>query len=707
MRRFALACCLSATFSALALEYPATPRGDTVDNYFGQRVADPYRWLEDVDAPETLAWVQAQNELSLPFLAALPEREHFKTRLTELWDFERYGLPEKRAGKLLFQKNDGLQNQPVLYIQESAKAAPRLLLDPNALSADGTVALGEWKLSPDGQWLGYGVSSAGSDWTEYRVRDVATGADRTDVLTRIKFSSIEWTADSLGFFYSRYPEATRAGDQTFDKLENQSIYYHRLGESQTQDRLIYAEPQQPKWSLYAEITDDGRYLAISAVTGTGAQNALFVKDLRNPRQPDLEGPVVKLVEKIEAQYSLAGSRGDTVFLFTNQAAPLGRVIAVDMRKPEARHWRTVIAEDRDTLQKVLHAGGELIAVYMHDATCRIQRYSLRGKKRGEIRMPGLGALAGNNTAISGHPDDDELYFGYTSYNRPATNYRVNLRSGRSEVFQAPKLNFRPDDYVTEQVFVSSKDGTRLPMFISHKRGLKKNGKAPTMLYGYGGFDISMTPVFSVPNLVWMERGGILAIPNLRGGGEYGRAWHQAGTLARKQNVFDDFTAAAGYLIAQRYTSSKNLCIQGRSNGGLLVGATLNQHPELFSCALPGVGVMDMLRYHKFTIGWAWAEDYGTSETAEGFAYLNQYSPVHTTRPGTHYPAVLVTTADHDDRVVPGHSFKYTAAMQQAQGGSAPVLIRIDVKAGHGAGKPLAKTIEEFADMYAFAWHYTQ
>lgn len=696
------------SLGAQALDYPASRRSDQSDDYFGTRVADPYRWLEDVDSAETLAWVKAQNQLSLPLLAALPEREPIRARLTELWNYERYELPEKQAGKIFFRKNDGLQNQSVLYVQDSAGAKPRVLIDPNTLSSDGTAALTQWQASPDGRWLAYGIAKAGSDWNEFRVRDIASGQDAADSLHRVKFSNIEWTADSKGFFYSRYPDPVKKGDQTFDELQNQKIWYHRVGEPQTQDVLVYEEPAQPKWNLNSEVTHDGRWHVIYAITGTGSQNALYVQDLGDPKKPDLKGPVVKLVEKFESQYLLVGSEGHKLFIFTNNQAPLGRVIAIDLKNPAAEAWQTLIPQSRDTLQHVVQAGKELVAVYMRDATTRLLRYSAGGKKLGEIKMPGLGALASvsGEPQISAQAGDEELFYSFTSFNRPATNYRVNLKSGKSTLFQAPKLNFRPEDYVTEQVFYRSKDGTRVPMFISHKKGLKKTGATPTMLYGYGGFDISLTPSFAVQNLVWMERGGILAIPNLRGGGEYGRTWHEAGTKERKQNVFDDFTAAAGYLIANEYTSSRNLCIQGRSNGGLLVGATLNQHPGLFACALPGVGVMDMLRYHKFTIGWAWAEDYGTSETEEGFKYLYPYSPVHNARPGTEYPAVLVTTADHDDRVVPGHSFKYAASMQAAQAGDAPILIRIDVKAGHGAGKPLAKTIEEFADMYAFAWHHT-
>ena len=704
--RFLLLAALAPSL-AFAMTYPPSPTSNTVDDYHGTPVADPYRPLEDVDAPATLEWVKAQNAVSLPFLAQLPAREAMKTRMTELWNYERFEVPVKASGKLFFRKNNGLQNQSVLYVQDSPEAAPRLLLDPNTLSADGTVALSQWEVSPDGRWLGYAIAASGSDWNEFRVLSVETGAQATDVLSRIKFSGLSWTADSQGFFYSRYPEApTKKADETFDDLANQKIYYHRLGQPQAQDVLVHEFPKQPKWSLYGTVTQDGRWLVMSAVTGTGAQNAVFVKDLGDAQKPKLDGAVIPVVSEFESAYTSVTSVGDELYLFTNNQAPLGRVIRVNLKKPTQRS--TVIPEGRDTLQHVLRSGQELVAVTMHDATTRLTRYSLAGKKLGDIALDGLGSIPapGNAPQISGSAKHSDLYFAYASYSRPATNYHVDLATGKSRVLHPLTLGFSPSDYVTEQVFFTSKDGTRVPMFVSHKKGLKRDAKTPTMLYGYGGFDIPMTPSFAVQNLVWMEAGGILAVANLRGGGEYGRAWHEAGTKAKKQNVFDDFTAAAGYLTSNGYTSSKNLCIQGRSNGGLLVGATLNQHPDLFSCALPGVGVMDMLRYHKFTIGWAWAEDYGTSDTKEGFDYLIKYSPVHQAKPGTKYPAVLVTTADHDDRVVPGHSFKYAAAMQAAQAGDAPVLIRIDVKAGHGAGKPLSKTIDEFADMYAFAWHYT-
>ncbi|MFP5305135.1 MAG: prolyl oligopeptidase family serine peptidase [Gammaproteobacteria bacterium] len=726
-----------------AVEYPPAPRDDVVDDYFGAQVPDPYRWLEDVDSEATASWVQAQNALSLPLLAQLPEREAIRKRLEALWNYERYELVEKVAGRYFYRRNDGLQNQSVLYVQDGAKAEPRMLLDPNRLAADGTVALTDYEVSPDGRWLAYTTAAAGSDWNELRVREVSGGKDSSEVLQRIKFSSIAWTGDSNGFFYSRYPDPPKGeAAGTFDDLENQKLYYHRVGTPQSDDVLVMAVPEQPKWGFVGEVTDDGRYLIVSIWRGSAEEYRVYVKDLVDPRKPDLDGPVLKLVDDFEAEYALVGSRGRTLYFRTSLGVERGRIIAVDLDRLERNDWRSVVPEQADTLKHALFAGREIVALYMRDATSRLRRYALDGTPRGEIPLPGLGSvpdLSLGGVQLSGKPGDDELFYAYTSFSQPATNYVYDLAKGKGRVFQPIKLSFDPDDYVTEQVFYPSQDGTKIPMFISYKKGLKRDGGNPAHLYGYGGFNVSLTPGFSVPNLVWMEMGGVYAQPSLRGGGEYGKPWHEAGTLARKQNVFDDFAAAAEYLIAQKWTSPRHLAISGRSNGGLLVGATINQRPELFAAALPGVGVMDMLRYHRFTIGWAWAGDYGTSETEEGFRYLRAYSPYHNVRSDAKYPAVLVTTADHDDRVVPGHSFKYTAAMQFAQtqarqactgpkfnellrvgpgepltaedhaagcdvGG--PVLIRIYVKAGHGAGKPIGKLIEEEADKLAFMRRYT-
>ncbi len=693
-----------------AVDYPETVRGPVVDTYFGTKVADPYRWLEDTDSAATRAWVEAQNAVSLPLLAALPDREKARKRLTELWNFERYGLIEKVAGQYFYQKNDGLQNQSALWVEASAGAQPRLLLDPNLLAADGTVALSDYKVSPDGRWLAYATAGAGSDWNEFRVRKVADARDSAEILTRIKFSGITWTKDSKGFFYSRYP-APPAGQAagTFDDLANQKLYYHRVGTPQDQDTLVFETPEQPQWGFQPQISDDGRYLVILIWKGSASEYRIVLKDLADPQAPKLDAPASVLVEPFEAEYDLIGSRGTLLYFRTTLGVERGRIIAIDVARPQRENWKTIVPEQADTLQSAQFAGDGIVALYMHDATSRLLRFDLDGKALGDIALPGIGSipdLSVGGVQLSAQPGDSELFYGFTTFTQPQTNYRVDLGSGKSAPVRALKLAFDPADYVTEQVFYPSQDGTRIPMFISYRKGLKRDNNNPTHLYGYGGFEISLMPEFKVFNLVWMEMGGVYAQANLRGGGEYGRAWHEAGTLARKQNVFDDFAAAGKYLISNGWTRSQHLAISGRSNGGLLVGATMLQHPGLFAAAMPAVGVMDMLRYHKFTIGWAWAGDYGTAETREGFEFLYPYSPVHNVRKGTKYPATLVTTADHDDRVVPGHSFKFAAALQHAQAGDAPVLIRIDVKAGHGAGKPVGKLIEEDADRLAFLRQFT-
>ncbi len=705
----------SVAAHADALRYPPAPRGDVVDDYFGTKVADPYRWLEDVDSPATRSWVAAENALSLPYLAALPRRDALRERIAALWNYERYDLPQKKAGKLFYGRNDGLQNQSVLYVDEG-DGKPRLLLDPNKLSADGTVALTQYEPSPDGRFLAYATAAAGSDWNEFRVREVASAQDTGDVLTRIKFSGIAWTNDNAGFFYARYP-APPAGAKpgTFDELADQRLYYHRLGTPQADDALIADNAAQPQWGWGAQVTDDGRWLVVSISQGSGNENAVWVKDLGKGAAPKFDAPFVKLVDNFEAEYSLLGNRGGTLYFRTSSGAARGRVVAIDVARPAPADWKTIVPESADTLQAALFAGDGIVALAMHDATSRLLRYAIDGKAEGEIALPGLGSvpdLALGGIQLSGKAGDPLLFYAYTSFNQPQTNYVYDLAKNEGRVFQAIKLNFNPADYVTEQVFYKSKDGTRIPLFISYKKGIKRDGRNPTLLFGYGGFEISKTPEFSVPNLVFMERGGVYALANLRGGGEYGKAWHEAGILERKQNVFDDFAAAAQYLIAQQWTSPAHLAIGGRSNGGLLVGATVNQHPELFAAAFPTVGVMDMLRYHKFTIGWAWAGDYGTSDTPAGFRTLYAYSPYHNVKSGVKYPAVLITTGDHDDRVVPGHSFKYAAALQAAtaKDGVAdgkPVLIRIDSNAGHGAGKPVAKLIEEETDKLAFLLQFTQ
>lgn len=694
------------TASDAAPSYPNAPRGAVVDNYFGTVVADPYRWLEDVDAPETLSWVKAQQRLTDPFLAALPEREPLKQRLTELWNFERRSPPRRVGDTRFYLKNDGLQNQSELMVQPGRGAA-RSLLDPNLLSADGTTALTQWQPNDDASLISYALASAGSDWEVIRFRQVATASEPADELLRVKFSAQAWTKDGRGLMYSRYPEPAPSTDnagKTFERLANHTLYYHRLGTAQSADTVVHA-PDDPSWTVVGDISDDGRYVFAYVTEGASDNNRLYVYDLQEPLKPKFGGePALLLGEKFERSYQVIGSEGSVLYVLTTDSAPKKRVVAIDIAHPEPANWLTVVPEGQDVIDGVIHAGGQLLVKTLHRASSRLARYSLSGQKLGTVALPGIGDVS----AIVGRPQQDDVYFQFTGFAQPASTYRLAMKTGKVVLDWKPTLAFDPADYLTEQVTYRSKDGTPVPMFISYRKGLKKNGANPTLLYGYGGFNISLSPTFSPQNLAWMERGGIYAQPSLRGGGEFGEEWHRAGTQERKQNVFDDFAAAAEYLIAKKYTSAKHLGIYGRSNGGLLVGATLNQRPELFAAAVPGVGVLDMLRFHRFTIGAAWRDDYGSSETAEGFAYLYRYSPVHNIKPGVKYPPTLTITADHDDRVVPGHSFKYAAAMQAANADNPnPQLIRIEERGGHGAGKPVGKKIEEVADVLAFLAHYTK
>jgi prolyl oligopeptidase len=713
MRLALMAAALTAMpMMAAALDYPASPRGDVVDDYHGTKVADPYRWLEDLDSPQTIAWEQAQNALTLPFLAALPEHEPLQKRLTSLWNYERFDVPAKAAGLYFYARNDGLQNQAVLYVQKGSEA-PRELLDPNRLSKDGTVALAEFKPSPDGRWLMYATAAAGSDWNEFHLRDVATGKDSPETLQRIKFSEASWTADSAGFYYSRYPDApSELGDKgsnraVFDGLANQKLYYHRVGTQQGEDTLVFEEPAQPKWFVGGEVTHDSRYLIITMREGSSDKSRVYVRDLsKRPNE------TLKLVDTFDDAYDFVGSKGSTAFFMTDRNAPRKRIVAVDLAKPGTPEWETVVPQTADTISSAKLVGGKMVVLSLHDAVSRLNTYSLEGKPAGELKLPGLGAVA---ETLQGSEDDSELLFGYSSFNQPQTPYRADLKTNKVEAFRTLRLAFDPKEYVTEQVFYPSKDGTKIPMFISYKKGMKRNSRARAWLHGYGGFDIAKTPAFDVSALAWMERGGIFAVANLRGGGEYGEDWHLAGTKERKQNVFDDFVAAAEYLVKKEYTAYPRIAIWGRSNGGLLIGASVNQHPELWGAAVATVGVMDMLRFQKFTVGYAWIGDYGSSDDAAGFEYLYRYSPLHTVKPGLKYPPTLITTGDHDDRVHPAHSFKYAATLQAAQSGpggsDAPILIRIDTRAGHGGGnggggKPVSKVIAEEADKLAFMWHYT-
>ncbi|MDB6094877.1 MAG: prolyl endopeptidase [Verrucomicrobia bacterium] len=683
--------------------YPAAPRGDVIDDYQGQKVRDPFRWMEATDSPETKAWIAAERALTASALAQMPERDAIRARLTALWNYPRFSLPVKRGGHYFFTKNDGLQNQPVLFVQETLAAPPRVLIDPNTLSADGTVALGGTSASRDGKWLGYALKAAGSDWEEFFVRDIATGKDTSDRVQWVKFSGMSWTKDSRGFFYGRYPEVAKV-DKLFGKLLNGKIYYHRLGAPQAEDVLVYEMPEHPDWMVGADVTDDGRYLLLSIRQPGRTQNALYYKDLLDPAHPQLGGPVVKLLDQFDANYSVVGNRASTLFVQTNLSAPRGKVIAIDLNDPSPKAWKTLVAETEDNLDSVDFIGGRFVIGTMHDVKSRLAVFAADGRPLGEIALPGIGSLAG----VSGRDDESEFFYSYSSFLSPPTTFRHDLATGKGAIFQESKVAFDPSPYETEQVWVTSKDGTKVPMFVTHRKGLVLDGKAPTWLYGYGGFNITMHPTFSIPTLVWLELGGVYAVANLRGGGEYGDAWHLAGTKERKQNVFDDYIAAADWLVARKFTSHEKLVIQGRSNGGLLVGAVLNQRPDLAAVAFPQVGVMDMLRYHKFTVGTAWAGDYGTSDTPEGFAYLRAYSPLHTIKSEARYPAVFITTGDHDDRVFPAHSFKYAATLQAAMADSKnPALIRIESNAGHGGSSgttPVSKTIEEWSDMFAFATH---
>lgn len=673
-----------------SLTYPQAHRVDQVDDYHGVKVADPYRWLEDPDAPDSRAWIEAQNAITFGYLESIPQRESIRKRLTELWDYEKFGTPFVMAGRFFYTHNDGLQNQDVLFVQDGKDRPARELLDPNVLSQAGTVALSGLAVSEDGKLLAYGLASAGSDWQEWRVREVDTGKDTEDHLKWIKFSGAAWSHDNQGFYYSRYDEPKGDALQAINKF--QKVYYHRIGTPQEQDVLVYERKDQPDWGFGAFVTEDGRYLLLSVSQGTDPRNLLFYKDLSTP-----DAPFIELINTFEADYEFIGNEGGTFWIKTDLNAPRGRVVAIDTSKPDKSYWKEIIPESSATLRSVGLVNDQFIANYLRDAHSQVLVFDLNGKLVREVELPGLGTASG----FGGKRKDKETYYSFTSFTTPTRIYHLDLTTGQTTLFKEPKVKFNPADYETRQVFYPSKDGTRVPMFITHKKGLKLNGRNPTLLYGYGGFNISITPAFSVANLVWMEMGGVYASANIRGGGEYGKEWHDGGRLKNKQNVFDDFIAAAEWLIANKYTSRDKLAIFGGSNGGLLVAACMMQRPDLFAAALPAVGVLDMLRFNKFTIGWAWTSDYGTPENPDDFKVLYAYSPYHNLKPGTRYPSTLITTADHDDRVVPAHSFKFAAALQAAHQGPNPVLIRIETQAGHGAGKPTAKRIEEAADRWAF------
>lgn len=673
------------------LTYPESARMDQVDIMHGIPVSDPYRWLEDINSQQTRDWIEAQNSLTFQHLSQIPAREKINQRISELWDFEKYGIPFKRGGRYFFTHNDGLQNQNVLYWMASLDAEPRLLLDPNELSEDGTVALIDFAVSEDGRLVAYGLAAAGSDWQDWYVREVDTARDLDDQLQWVKFSGAAWTPDGRGFFYSRYdaPEEGLAykGANYYHKL-----YYHCIGTPQAQDELVYERPDQKEWGFGGRVTHDGRYLVITVWKGTHRENGVFYKDLHQQ-----SGRVIELLSEFDAAYEFVGNDGSIFYFFTDLTAPLSRVVAIDIDNPERSNWKEIIPEAADALKSVSLVADLFVASYLRDAHSHVVVLDKSGGRVREIELPGLGTVEG----FYGHRDESETFYLYTGFTTPGTVFRYDVRTGERSVFREPKVSFDRDAYVTKQVFYHSEDGTRVPMFISYKKGLELDGSNPTYLYGYGGFNIPLTPSFSVSNLVWMEMGGVFALANLRGGAEYGKHWHAAGMKLKKQNVFDDFIAAAEWLIENKYTRTPKLAIGGRSNGGLLIGACMTQRPDLFGACLPVVGVLDMLRFHKFTIGWAWTSDYGSPDDAQEFEALLAYSPYHNVKTGTAYPATLIATGDHDDRVFPAHSFKFAAALQAAQAGSAPVLIRIETKAGHGMGKPTSKLIEEAADLWTF------
>jgi prolyl oligopeptidase len=675
-----------------SLKYPETKKTDSSDVFYGTRVEDPYRWLEDPSLPETGEWIRAQNELTFAYLDRIPFRDSILTRLTQVWDYERYGTPQKKGGRYYFMKNNGLQNQDVLYVMDSLGSEPHIVLDPNLFSQDGTVALSDFAITDDGKYLAYSLSRGGSDWQEIFVKDLVTGEDLADHIEWVKFSGISWYRK--GFFYSRYPEPGNEKQLT-SRNRNHKVYYHTLGKSQEEDELVYHDPENPDRNFGAVVTSDEQFLIVYESASTYG-NRILIRFLGTPGKS-----FIRLNETFDYEMSVIGNSGDTLYLLTNENAPKNKLVKlVYDQKTNQINPVELIREEKHVLEQVETAGDKLIAKYMVDVHSVIKIFDLEGRYLRDLELPEYA----NVSSIQGKTGENEVFYSLTSYTIASTVYRYDIGNNMSYPVFKPVVDFNPDDYVTRLEFYTSKDGTKIPLYIVHAKGLKRNGKNPTYLYGYGGFSVSLLPRFSAARIVWLENGGILAVANLRGGGEYGEEWHKAGIKLQKQNVFDDFIAAAEYLIEQDYTRPNRLAIEGRSNGGLLVGAVINQRPELFGVAFPGVGVMDMLRYHKFTIGWAWESDYGSVNDSAEFRYLYGYSPLHNIREGLKYPAVMVITADRDDRVVPAHSFKYIATLQEKSTSPRPALIRIQTNAGHGSGKPTRFLIEEQADLWSFAFY---
>ena len=678
------------------LSYPETKKGEVVDDYFGTKMPDPYRWMEELDSPEVAAWVKAQNQLTFEYLDKLPLRERFKQRITELWNYPKVSIPVRQGGRYFYQKNSGLQRQSPLYVRASLAAEPMLVIDPNVLSPDGSVSLAQWMPSPDGKLLAYGLSEGGADWRTIRIRDIDKGEDPSDEIRWMRFSEISWTNDSKGFYYSRYPEPPK-GKVLEAALSNQALYYHRIGTPQSADRLVYARPEIPAWFINGAVTEDGGYLLIFMYKGSDNNNRLYYADLGDPKNPNTAAPVKALIETDDAEFAAFGNAGSVLYLRTDRDAPNRKVIAIDLSHPDPSAWKTIVPEAKEAIEAVKLIGGRIAVQYLVDVQSRLALIGLDGASQGDVPLPNAGTIA----EISGRQDSPEIFYAFSSPLFPTTVFSYDPAARQRMPFEAAKPPIDASQYETKQLFATSKDGARVPFFLTARKGIALDGSHPTMMYAYGGFSISILPSYRTDVLAWLDARGIWVTANIRGGAEYGEAWHKAGRLEKKQNAFDDFIAVAEYLIKEKYTSSEKLGIMGESNGGLLVGAVQQQRPDLFAVALPAVGVMDMLRYDKFTGGRAWVVEYGSSTEAAQFPFLIKYSPVHNVKTGACYPATLVTTADHDDRVVPSHSFKFTAAMQAAQACSRPILIRIEVQGSHGY-RPTDKRIAELADEWAFA-----
>jgi prolyl oligopeptidase len=689
----ALSACAAFDMTAQPIKYPATKKVDQTDDYFSHKINDPFRWLENDTAKDTEAWVKEQNTVTNAYLAKIPFRKKIHDRLTELWNYQRYSAPQKEGDWFVYYKNDGLQNQAVLYVKKGQDGAPEVLLDPNKLSADGTVALQATAFSKHQKYFAYAVSASGSDWQEIYVMDFAGRKLLKDKLEYVKFTGISWAGED-GFYYSGYDRPKDEKTKFSAKTEFQKVFYHKIGTPQSADKLIYEDKEHPLRYVGGGLTEDERFLILSISEGTDGSE-IKIKDLK-----DKNSSFITIVPGFKTNANIVDNVGDKILLQTNSNAPRYKVVLLDPKNPAEANWKTIIPEQEEPLEAVATGGGKLFASYLKDASTQVNQYTIEGKLEHRIELPGVGTAAG----FGCKKEDDFFFYSFTSFTYPSTSFRYDIKTGKSTLFQKPDVKFDPAAFETRQVFYPSKDGTKVPMFITYKKGLKLDGNNPTLLYAYGGFNINITPSFSVANMVFIENGGVYCVANLRGGGEYGENWHKGGMLDKKQNVFDDFIAAGEYLVKEKYTNPGKLAIRGGSNGGLLVGACLTQRPDLFKVAIPQVGVLDMLRYHKFTVGWGWAVEYGSSDHEDQFNYLIKYSPLHNLKKGTCYPATLITTADHDDRVVPAHSFKFAAALQEAQGCANPTLIRIDSKAGHGAGKPTSKLIDEAADIWSFLFY---